>query len=472
MRDPRSRTLALGGAAARPRRRPAGHPLLVASLVLSGGVACGRERPAVRPPDAEFLIAAGDSTFWVQAGAHGVRMRRAPLILAQLGDRYYELYVADDDRSFYDATFVGQRIYRRDLVSNDSIVVFDDPVVPRMALAYARSHPDDQPLGADAEGSESPHTVVTTEAEIIEVVGPYATVEHHTDIDIDRGEDRHVTRRGVVDLRAGAMASLAAIIGDSAAHDVGVAGRRAHAAALDSVRRSGAVGDTSDPRRRAAEAISAFPFDEQSFSLTVHDGLPAIAFLVPGVGERAGGLSLPLPPEPAPPGSWWPSARRSLPTRTDASSVEWRGERYDVIARDERSGERAMLLLRDRARREWPLGPIPYPAQRLWRLDSPPTDAAARRALARAFDESVLYGDDARTASAHPAAAWPSREVRLASRAVRPPTRQGGPPTEKSMRDRPVLRHRVAAGRIAPTQRARAARRSTGPRSSHPDTRS
>jgi hypothetical protein len=60
------------------------------------------------------------------------------------------------------------------------------------------------------------------------------------------------------------------------------------------------------------------------------------------------------------------------------------------------------LELRDAAGKLWNAGRIPPPPRWLLRLDAPPLDSVARRALARAFDESALYSEDARTASRTP----------------------------------------------------------------------
>jgi hypothetical protein len=350
---------------------------------------------AAPPPSAEFLLASGDSTFWVHSGPQGVRVRRSPLVLTSYNGRFYEVYVADDDRSFFDATFLGQRIYRRDLLTNDSTIVYDDPVVPSLAAAYARKHPEAHALEPSEEGSENPSTVVTTEAEIIDVLGPLLTFEHHADIDIDDGDESHETRRGVIDLERGRTASLASLFGDSTASRLAIAGRHAFEQTLDSVRLA-----RDERGRRAAETIDQFTFDLGSFSLTVSNGQPAVEFLVPGRGERAGGLALPLPPLTVPPGAWWRDVSHVLPSVfPDSDTDEWHGNGYDVVARYDSTGERVTLSLRDSARREWSLGHFPAPAQRLYRIDTPQLDSVTRRAIARAFDESVLYSDQARTAS-------------------------------------------------------------------------
>ena len=84
---------------------------------------------------AEFLLLAGDSTFWVKSKGDGERLRTrgSPIQLARYAGKFYELYVGDDDRSYYDAIIVGQRIFRRDLVSGDSVAVFEDSTITAFA---------------------------------------------------------------------------------------------------------------------------------------------------------------------------------------------------------------------------------------------------------------------------------------------------------------------------------------------------
>jgi hypothetical protein len=51
-----------------------------------------------------FLVVAGDSTFWVERSDGRLRMRASPLFLAKVGREFSELYIADDDRSYRDAS--------------------------------------------------------------------------------------------------------------------------------------------------------------------------------------------------------------------------------------------------------------------------------------------------------------------------------------------------------------------------------
>jgi len=320
-------------------------------------------------------------------------MRRAALTLAYVEGRFYELYVADDDRSYYDALLIGQRIYRRDLVSGDSVQVFEDKRVTNIARQYAAEHPDERRLGDDEDGSDDPHTVATSDIELLDVLGPMLSYEHHTDIDIANLEDTHNVRYGVVDLRNGSPATLRAIFGDSAARRIVADARAAYRVVIDSVRRV-----RSARGRRAARVIDAFHFDSTSFALVDIDGSPRVGFYVPGEGVSGAGLALPLPHVRTPEPAWWGTIASTVPTLgADSASEVWRGPRYDVIAHYDTSGEYATLVVRDSAKKEWPAGRLPTPTRRVYRLDITNVDTTVRRGLARAFDESTLYSGSART---------------------------------------------------------------------------
>src|SRR3954466_13931536 len=85
--------------------------------------------PPPPPPTAEFLVSAGDQTYWVQSSTSGLRIRGSPLILARSSGRYYEIFVSEIDRSFPRALFSGERVFRRELASNDSDLIYDDTAV-------------------------------------------------------------------------------------------------------------------------------------------------------------------------------------------------------------------------------------------------------------------------------------------------------------------------------------------------------
>jgi hypothetical protein len=233
--------------------------MLAAAVAAASLAACRRDGDrdaAAPPPRAEFLLSAGDSTFWVASGPGGVHVRASPMLLARLDGRLYEVYAADDDRSYYDAVFTTQRVYRRDLVTGDSVPVFDDPTVVRLARGYAAAHPHEAPLAPDEEAAEEPRTVATTEVSLVDVHGPFLSMEQRDDHDVDGERHRHVAHRAVVDLRSGRHASLVDLLGDSLAGVVVGAGRRQLVAALDSVRALAAGGDESTEEEGGGDAAA------------------------------------------------------------------------------------------------------------------------------------------------------------------------------------------------------------------------
>ncbi|MBK8056676.1 MAG: hypothetical protein IPK33_02015 [Gemmatimonadetes bacterium] len=378
----------------RRRRRAVSVLALVAASVAFAlaTTACGDARRAEAAPRASFLVAAGDSTFWVDSDGDRVTLRRSPMLLAEHAGHYYELYLTDDDQSYYDAVILGQRIFRRDLNTGDSLLLLEDSTLARLAADYARGHPGESPLAPDEDVAEEPSTHATTETELLDVSGPFLTYEQHVDLDVVGERDQHVTRRGVLDVRDGHAVAVADLVGRAQASEIHRQGQRLLAMAMDSIRRA-----NDERARRAATALTGFVFDSLSFALVEDEGAPAVAFLVPGRGPRAGGFALPLPPLRITEGPWWASIRAGLPT-APAGGATWRGAGYDVIARDDSAGESAVLVLR-KGPNEWPVGRVPTPVRRVHRLDDPRVDAATIHGLRRAFDESALYSGDTRTAS-------------------------------------------------------------------------
>jgi hypothetical protein len=400
---------------------------LGATLVF-GAIACRGRAPtdAVPPPAADFVLSAGDSSFWVTSKDGEVHMRGAPLELARLDGRFYELYVADDDRSFEDAVLVGQRVYRRDLVSGDSLLVYEDTIVPHLAARYARLHPEDVRLQPNDDANEDPLWRATTTVDLADLHGPFLSYTLHTDVERDDSPPWHTSHRGVIDLTTGRAASLARVAGGNA---LPITRRRtlAVAATLDSVRMGG---DRID-RARTAALLRAYRLDPEGFMLATVDGQPAVAYALSGSGAGEEGHLLELPPIPIGEPSWWQEVAPTLPiSSSDGLRAVWRHGRYEVLVRYDSSASVARLLLRDSTSREWAVGRVPAPATRIYWLDHPAVDSLTRRALSRAFDESALY-DEA---------------VRSASMRVRPPragtrlTRDRRPSTRKSSFS---LRHRA-----------------------------
>lgn len=349
--------------------------------------ACSAEREQVLPAH-EFLVAAGDSTFWVRGVTSGILVRGAPLLLARLDGRFHELYLTDDDRSYFDAIFLGQRLWRRDLVTGDSLLVFEDSLVVALAVRHARDFPDAVPLAPDQDASDDPRTWASVELEILDVHGPYLSYEYHADVETRDGDESHLTNHGVLDLVGAERATLASLFGAEAAARLEAEGRRRFSAAMDSILQGGGTLD-----RRAADALAAFAFDAHSFRIVDRDGASAVAFAIPGRGPHAGGLTLELDPIPAGAPAWWEQVRPTLPAPTEDPLVaRWRRESYHVLARHAPAGDRALLTLRD-STSEWRIGLVPTPVSRIEWLDEPAIDTVDRRALSRAFDEAALYDD-------------------------------------------------------------------------------
>ncbi|HEY2027308.1 MAG TPA: hypothetical protein VGG78_09880 [Gemmatimonadaceae bacterium] len=350
------------------------------------------------PPPAEFVLSAGDSSFWITSAAGKLRLRGAPLELARVDGRFYELYVTDDDRSFGDAILVGQRVYRRDLLTGDSLLVYQDTIIPRLARLYQRLHPDDEPLQPNDEPNADPLWTATSTLDLGEVAGPFVSYTLHTDVDRNDAPLWHSSRRGVLDMRTGRIATLASVAG-RARHDV--ERRRAFVlrSTLDSVRAS-----RDDRGERAAAMLPYYRLDPASFSITTVDGVPAVAYALPGSGDGDAGHLLALAPIPIGEPVWWPDAAAGLPVSSvDGGRDVWRHGSYEVVVRYDSLSGAGQLSLRDSTSREWLLGRVPSPASRILWLDRPPLDSASRRALDRAFRESSLYDDAVRTVSYAPA---------------------------------------------------------------------
>ena len=367
------------------------------AVAMLAAVACRDATPSVPvpPPAAEFVLAAGDSAFWVTSGNGSVHVRGAPLELARVNGRFYEIYVADDDRSFEDAVLVGQRIYRRDLITGDSLLVYEDTIVPHLAQLYAKLHPDDVRIDPDDEGNDDPLWRATTTIDLADLHGAFLSYTLHADVERNDEPLWHTSRRGVLDLATGREASLTNVAGGD---EVAVERRRAEVVAttLDSVR----TGGNRIDHARTEALLHSFRLDPRSFVLTTVDGQPAVAYALTGQGAGEAGHLLALPPIPLGAPAWWRDVASTFPiSSSDGLRDVWRNARYDVVVRYDSTGEAARLVIRDTTSREWVVGRVPSPAQRVFWLDQPPIDTIARRALGRAFDESALYDESVRSAA-------------------------------------------------------------------------
>ena len=368
-----------------------------------------------QPPNAEFLFAAGDSTYWVRSSATGLRVRSAPILLTQVDGRFFEVFIAEDGVDYDDAAFAVSRVYSRDVTHGDSLSLFDDSTVMREASAWKRRHPGAAPIDPEREEVPGdPRTVVSEEIEILDVHGPWVTFNHLLDVDLaDREPHRHVGKRYVIDVRTGARATLAMLFGDTEARRLINEGLRSYQQLTDSIRQAG-----DDRAELARESLESFRFDSSSFGLTDVARTPAVAFMVPGTGSDGEALALNLPAIAAAAPPWWRSVQSTLPTwAADSSLVRWARAGYDVVARPNADGESLALALVPspaRAVAEWPIATVPAPAYQLVPLDAPTVTTPLRDALARAFDaSSTLDGVTTATARSLPSAKRAAAPVRI-----------------------------------------------------------
>jgi hypothetical protein len=374
-----------------------------ATLSLSfGAVSCDGAPAASRvPPDSEFLLAAGDSTYWVTSGASGARVRSAPILLTQIDGQFFEIFIADDGVDYEDAGFAVSRVFSRNVNLQDSVLLFDEGSVMREATAWKQRHPDESPVNPDDEPLPAdPATMVSEEIEVVDVHGPWVTINHLLDIDIaDNTPHRHVGKRHVIDVRTGTTGTLDVLFGADEARRLVEAGRRSFQQLTDSIRR------TSDDRAEVArETLDSFRFDATSFGLANIARQPAVAFMVPGNGIDGEALALNLPPIQARAPDWWTVVAPTLPMwARDSSSLRWTRSRVAVVARPNEDGDALAVALRVGAAgtdsTEWPVTTVRAPAFQLIPLDTPALPASMRAALARAFDASSTLGGEAQVAS-------------------------------------------------------------------------
>lgn len=352
------------------------------------------ERAEVPPPAplAEFIVAAADSVFWVRSDTDGIRVRGAPMVLAQVGGRFAELYVADEDYSFYDAAFIGQRLFKRDLISGDSVQLVADTLMPALARAYAAANPDERPLEADEHGNEDPRTVATADLLVLEIHGPWLSYEYRTDVDVIGGTSAHGARRGVVDLRTASPAPLDAIIGAGPA-------RRAVALARDrwDALRDSIAAIALDSAVAVTPTVDRYGFDARSFGLNVLDRTLRIRFAITQAGAEDEANVVELEPVEVDQPSWWAALRAEYPIDERAEERSWPRNGFTLIGRpadDPRA--RVALALRGPTGTEWRLGSVPSPVLRVMWIGDSSEVPGTRAALTKAFNEASFYSGENR----------------------------------------------------------------------------
>jgi hypothetical protein len=199
----------------------AGPNALLAAALIAGAALAACAGADTNPPDAEFLVATADSAFWVRSDSQGIQVRAVPMTITRFDGRFREVFVANLDRSFDDAVFTGERVYVRDLQTNDSTLVYDDTAIVAMAARHARAYPDANPLGPDDDTPDDPQISATGETDVLEVRGGYALLEHRSAYEMPAGS-QHDTVHAAVDLRTGTAATQSEMSRDSVADDSNV----------------------------------------------------------------------------------------------------------------------------------------------------------------------------------------------------------------------------------------------------------
>lgn len=364
----------------------------LAGVVMVASLLGCRDATPEPAPLTEFIVVASDSVFWVRSEAEGIRVRGAPMLLAQVEGRFHELYVTDDDRSYYDATFLGQHLYARDLISGDSLLLLSDTVMPALAQAYGRANPDERPLTIDEEGSENPRIMGTADIGILDVHGPWVSFDQVTDIDIVGARSRHSARQGVVDLRTGQRVTLATLFGPGEATRLATRGVERWGFVRDSLMRAAEAPETEE-----ALDLTTLGFDPTSFHLDVADRVPAVHFTAVqrDSEDPAGVLSLGTESVPTP--AWWAPLTLSYADSVAPTERRWTREGFVLRARPAPDGApRISIALVDARDREWLLGTVPAPLHRVLWIDPAIAGDSTRLALTKAFNESALYSEDAR----------------------------------------------------------------------------
>ena len=358
---------------------------LVGAMVVGALVGCAKPE---RLPDAELLVISADSTFWVTSTGGAIRVRGVPMLVARVDGTFRELYVADDDRSYADAVFVGHRLFSRDIERGDSLELHRDTVVQSLARTYARQHPDEAPLDPDDEESESPSVRVTGDIEILALHGPFLSFEHHTDVDT-RGNElpdahQHAYRRGVLDIRTGRVVALSELFAHRSSDSAISAGRDEWRRARDSLLVAPGIAV-----RRVRGALAAFAFDAGSFTLGSAGLAPTVRFAVPARGTNPDIEPIQLSSRRMPVPVWWGAAALELPLESGDQAV-W-GRHSDTLTTTANHDTHLWeLRLRVGTAGARPVARLSSSVDRVIWLDSTVTPLA-RAALTRAFAEASEY---------------------------------------------------------------------------------
>jgi hypothetical protein len=339
----------------------------------------------------DALIAAGDSLYWLRADSTGLRLRGVAMTIAQLDGRFHEIYSVEDDHSFYDAVFVGQGVYRRDLQGPDSMLVVRDTLIPRLAAAYAAANPRERQLRPDEPANEYARTVATVMFEDFDVFGPFLSYDHVVEVDVVGGSTVRTMRRVIADMRTGEGASLDGLFGKGTAAQMLATAQEDLAA-------------SADP--------TAWRVEASSFRLGGTADTVIVTFEAVAIDSELGTETLSLTPIAVPAPEWWRALRGERPLTVEPVT-RYVSADLELSAAALADDGRTTITLRDAASRLWEAGKVTGEVRRVYWLDSTVTPGT-RDALSRAFDDAVLYSGEARIVRG-PSVRRPSSPFRFAS---------------------------------------------------------
>lgn len=180
----------------------------------------GCSLPAPSPPSAEFILADAGSTYWVRSGPRGINARTSPLILTSADNRFYEVYVDEETRSYDDAIFTREPIYSRDLLTGRKKLLWQEPRVTAWEKSYLTANPEARLLDPDEDGSDDVSVAASGESDILAVIGPYVLYDRHLTLEKENFEQSD-SSRAAIDLRSGQTVPLEAVVRDTSALGAG-----------------------------------------------------------------------------------------------------------------------------------------------------------------------------------------------------------------------------------------------------------
>ncbi len=175
----------------------------------------GCSLPSPEPPTAEFLVADASTTYWVKSTRHGISARTSPLILTNADNRFYEVYVGEVTRSYEDAIFIREPIYRRDVLSGNSELLFEDGRISAWEKSYLQRNPDARLLEPEEDSYEDVAVAATGESEILAVAGPYLLFERWATLEREDFQQAD-SARSAIDIRSGRTIPINALVRDTA----------------------------------------------------------------------------------------------------------------------------------------------------------------------------------------------------------------------------------------------------------------